>query len=102
MPIITISVPHQLGQDEATERLKKKLQDVKEQKTYTVTDLVETWPDPHSMEFGFRVYTFSLTGSVRSQPEDVTISVDLPFAAMLFRGAIEDQVRKELGHILES
>ncbi len=101
MPHITIAAPHLLGQEEATRRLKNKLQAIKEQKTYTVTDVVETWPDPHSMEFSFRVYTFSLTGSVRSLPDNVTISVDLPVVAMMFQGTIEDQVRKELSSLLK-
>ncbi len=54
------------------------------------------------MEFAFRVYSFALSGSVCSGETDVTISVVLPVAAMLFRGTIEDQVRKELGRILAS
>jgi hypothetical protein len=101
MPHINITVPHQLGQDAATQRLKNKLQEVKDQKTYTVTDVVETWTNPHTMEFSFRVYGFSLTGSVRSLPANVTIAVDLPVVAMMFQGTIEDQVRKELTRLLE-
>ncbi len=101
MPQINISVPHLLGQEEATSRLKTKLQEVKDQQTYTVTEVVETWPDPHSMEFGFRVFGFSLKGGVRSLPDSVAISADLPVAAMIFQGTIEDQVRKELVNLLK-
>ncbi|MDR1140341.1 MAG: polyhydroxyalkanoic acid system family protein [Planctomycetaceae bacterium] len=100
MPLMKITVPHQLGQDKATERLKRKHEEIKQQHTYTVTDLTETWSDPHSMEFAFKVLGFSLTGSVQSFNDSVKISVDLPVAAILMKHTIESQIRKELVQVL--
>jgi hypothetical protein len=100
MPLVKITVPHQLGQEKATERLKQKHAEIKQQHTYTVTDLTETWIDPHSMEFAFKVYGFSLTGSVRSFIDSVMISVDLPVAAILMKHTIESQIKKELVQVL--
>lgn len=97
---MNITVPHRLGQEEATERLKRKHAEIKEKHTYTVTNLTETWTDPHSMDFGFKVYGFSLTGSVRSLDDAVAISVDLPVAAMPFQGTIKSQIEKELTQVL--
>jgi len=100
MSMMTISVPHSLGQEEATRRLKVKQAEIKEKHTYTVTDLTETWTSPHAMDFAFKVLGFALTGSVRSLEKAVEIAVDLPVAAMLMKGTIESEIKKELSQVL--
>jgi len=100
MPTLDITVAHQLTQAEATERLKKKRTEIKEQNTYTVSDLKETWTTPDSLEFSFKILGFSLTGKVESQESAVQIVVSLPVAAVLMKGTIESQVRKELEQVL--
>lgn len=100
MPLMTISMPHQLGKEEATRRLKEKRTEIKEKHTYTVTDLTETWVNPNSMDFAFKVLGFSLTGNVESLDDAVNIAVDLPVAAMIVKGTIESEIKKELGQVL--
>jgi len=100
MPNLNIAVPHTLTQAEATERLKKKQTEIKEQHTYTVTDLKETWTTPHSLDFAFKILGFSLTGSVESLVSSVQIVVVLPAAALLMKGTIESQIRRELEQVL--
>jgi len=100
MPTLNITVSHQLTQAEATERLKQKRTEIKEQHTYTVTDLKETWTTPHSLDFAFKILGFSLTGSVESLENSVRIAVVLPVAAMMMKGTIESQVRRELEQVL--
>jgi len=100
MPTLNITVPHQLTQAEATERLKKKQMEIKDQHTYTVSDLKETWTTPHSLEFAFKILGFSLTGSVESLESSVRIAVVLPIAATVMKGTIESQVRRELEQVL--
>ncbi len=100
MPLLSVSMPHKLGKDEATRRLKIKHAEIKEKHTYTVTDLTETWVDPYSMDFAFKVLGFSLTGSVRTTDDSVGINVDLPTVAMLMKGTIESEIKKELGQVL--
>ena len=100
MPLLSVSMPHALGRDEATRRLKVKHAEIKEKHTYTVTDLTETWIDPHSMDFAFKVYGFSLTGSVRATDNSVGIDVDLPTIAIMMKGTIESEIRKELSQVL--
>jgi len=93
-------MPHTLGKDEATRRLKVKHAEIKEKHTYTVTNLTETWTDVHSMDFAFRVYGFSLTGSVHATDDSVRINVDLPTIAIMMRGTIESEIKKELAQVL--
>jgi hypothetical protein len=100
MPTLNVSVSHKLAQPEATERLKKKQAEIKEQNTYTVSDLKETWTTPHTLEFSFKILGFSLTGTVESLESSVQIVVALPAAALLMKGTIESQVRKELEQVL--
>ena len=100
MPNLNIAVPHTLTQAEATERLKKKHAEIKDQHTYTVTDLKEMWITPHSLDFAFKILGFSLTGSVESLASSVKIAVVLPAAALLMKGTIESQMRRELEQVL--
>jgi len=100
MPTLNITVSHQLTQAEATERLKKKRTEVKEQNTYTVSNLQETWTTPNSLDFSFKILGFSLTGTVESLESSVRIVVALPAAALLMKGTIESQVRRELEQVL--
>ena len=100
MPILNVTVPHQLTQAEATERLKKKRTEIKEQHTYTVSDLKEIWTSSDSLDFAFKILGFSLTGSVESLESSVRIAVELPIAAMMMKGTIESQVRRELEQVL--
>ena len=100
MPTLNVTVNHQLTQAEATERLKKKQIEIKDRHTYTVSDLKETWPTPHSLDFSFKILGFSLTGTVESRETSVHISVALPAAALMIKGTIENQVRRELEQVL--
>jgi hypothetical protein len=100
MPTLNVTVAHQLTQAEATERLKKKQTEIKEQNTYTVTDLNEKWTTPDTLDFSFKILGFSLTGTVASQESSVRINVNLPAAALMMKGTIESQVRRELEQVL--
>ncbi|MGL4943030.1 MAG: polyhydroxyalkanoic acid system family protein [Thermoguttaceae bacterium] len=98
---MTVTVPHTLGQDEATRRLNEKLTQVKEKHLYDVRDLRETWPDPHTLEFHFKALGFAVDGRCLSRASDVTIDVELPFAAMMVKGMIESQLKSELSQVLQ-
>ncbi|MDR2641621.1 MAG: polyhydroxyalkanoic acid system family protein [Planctomycetaceae bacterium] len=100
MPRLDITFQHNLDKDEATKRLQIKEAEIKEKHIYTVTDLKETWTSPNTMEFSFKIYGFSLNGSVQSLEKAVQIVIDLPVAAMLFRGTIESEIKKELAQVL--
>ena len=100
MHLLSVSMPHALGKDEATRRLKAKHAEIKEKHTYTVTGLTETWTDPNSMDFAFKVYGFSLTGSVRTTDDTVGIDVILPTIAIMLKGSIESEIKKELAQVL--
>lgn len=101
MPHMSVTVPHTLGQDEATRRLNAKLVQVKEKHLYEVRDLRETWIDPHTLEFHFKALGFAVDGQCASRPSEVVIDVELPFAAMIVKGMIESQLTSELTQVLQ-
>jgi hypothetical protein len=99
MPALTLSIPHHLSQQEATDRLKQFLGKVKERYGNQVSDLQETWTE-HGLNFGFKTYGFNVQGQLAVAPSEVKIDGQLPFAAMMFKGKIEQAIRDELSRLL--
>ena len=95
MPRFAIETPHQLGQDEAVARVKGLLERVKEKYQAQVSDLEETW-DGNVLSFRFKTYGFKIGGKLTAEPTGVKIDGDLPIAAMMFKGRIEQTIRDEL------
>lgn len=95
MPSLKLSHPHQLGQEEAVARLKKLLEKVKEKYQDQVSDLNESWTG-NKLDFGFSTYGFKVTGNVVVLPDEVQLDGQIPFAAMMFKGKIENALREQL------
>lgn len=95
MPKLSLEIPHQLGRDEATQRLKTQL----EQAKGMVNDLHEEWQD-HTLTFAFQVMGVKVGGNMAVEDSVVRVHVDLPLAAAMIKGVIEQRVRQELGKIL--
>ena len=99
MAKLTLAIPHQLDRDESVRRLKERFSQVKEENAGKFNDLVEEW-DGDNLSFSFSTYGMSIRGRVEPDTSEVKIDVELPFAAMMFKGAIERQMRDEIGRIL--
>jgi Putative polyhydroxyalkanoic acid system protein (PHA_gran_rgn) len=92
MPSLKLAFPHQLGQPEAVARLKNLLTRVKEKYQDQVSDLKESWNE-NTLTFGFSTYGFKVTGDVVVEPSEVRLDGQIPFAAMMFKGKIENALR---------
>jgi putative polyhydroxyalkanoate system protein len=99
MPKLTISVPHALGQEAATERLQGILEKMKERYQSQISDLEESWQG-NVLSFGFKTFGFAIKGTMDVQPTEVKVDCDLPFAAMMFKGKIEQELKTTLGRWL--
>ena len=95
MPSLTISTPHTLTAEEATNRLKSLFDKVKEKHGDKVNNLEEKW-DGNRLDFSFSTYGFNIKGDLTVEPNEVKINGSLPFAAMMIKGQIEQGVRTEL------
>lgn len=101
MPKITVSVPHQLGQQTAAERLKSFLARLKEKHQDQVSDLKEEWTESN-LKFGFKTFGFQFQGTGNVTDTDAKVDVDIPFAAMMFKGKIESEMRETLSRVLQA
>lgn len=99
MPTLNVNVPHSLGKEQAVSRLKERLNKAKHKFGQEVSDLEEQW-DGNVLSFGFTTLGVKIRGTVTSAESEVAVAAKLPYAAMLFRRAIERQIRNELESIL--
>lgn len=99
MPKLALSVPHTLSQEEATRRLQERLNVARQTFQDRVQNLEEHW-EGHRLTFRFNTFGFSIQGDVASEPAEVQVNAELPLAAMMFKGMIEQQVREELSRVL--
>lgn len=99
MPKLTLAVSHQLGQEESVRRLKERFSQLKQEHAGRFSDLVEQW-DGDNLSFSLSTYGMKLRGLVRPDASEVKVDVELPFAAIMFKGAIERQMRDEIARIL--
>ena len=99
MPSLSLSMPHSLGQEEALKRLKAAIEKAKARNQGKVTNLKEDWNN-NRLDYSFTTFSFNIKGEVTVEPDQVKLNGSLPFAAMMFKGKIEQTVRDELGKLL--
>ena len=99
MPKIKLSVPHQLGQDEAKSRVSKLIADSRGQFGDKVTDLEEAWTG-NIEAFSFRAMGFAVDGQLDVQPAEVLIDINIPWAALPFKGRVESEILKHARELL--
>ncbi len=90
-----MQIPHALGREEATRRIKDLLPKARDK----VTDLDEQWQD-HTVTFHFKAMGFKVGGTMAVEDTAANLDVNLPLAAMMVKGMIEKRVREELGAVL--
>lgn len=101
MPSMTITVPHQLSQEEAMGRIKRLLGEVKNDYGDRVTDLKENWTDTGG-EFSLRAMGFNISGTLQVKPGEIELKGNYPFAAMPLKGKIESTIRERAEQLLHS
>jgi len=99
MPKSTITVAHTLGEQEAVARLQQFLEKVRDKFQGQVSDLEESWQGA-VLNFAFKTFGFKIKGNMEVKEGEVTLQQDLPIAAMMFKGKIEEQIRHELTKLL--
>jgi hypothetical protein len=94
-----VTVPHQLGRDEALNRLKNLLTDMKAQYGDKVTDLQENWTDEGGT-FSFKAMGFKLSGALQVTDNEMRLNGDFPWAAKPFQGTVEATIRERAERLL--
>jgi hypothetical protein len=65
-----------------------------------VAELREGWTDG-TFSFRFKVVGMRISGTLTVEDSAVRVAAEVPFAALLFKKKIEEQVRAELGSALD-
>jgi hypothetical protein len=99
MPKLNMIVSHSLSQDEAVQRIKNLLNDVKTQFADKISDLNEEW-EGNIGKFNFSAMGFPVSGTLTVKMSQVDISANLPFAAMFFKGKIESTIKNRAETLL--
>lgn len=99
MPKMSLSVSHTLGEQEATERLKKFIGDIQERYKSQFSNLQEAW-NGNVLNFGFSTFGFNIKGAMTVLADAVKVEGDLPLAAMMFKGKIESTIKENLARKL--
>jgi hypothetical protein len=99
MPALKMSFPHSLGRQTAQERLQTLLEKVKHRYGDQVSNLRESWAD-NILDFGFTTYGFGIQGSLTVDEKEVRLDGQIPFAAMMFKGKIEQALRDQMTRLL--
>ncbi len=99
MALLTMDVSHQLGLEEATRRLREKLDSVRDQFGGQISNFREEWGD-NELAFGFSAVGMKIAGKVAVEATRVRVDAQLPFTAAMFKGLIEQRIRDELEVVL--
>lgn len=101
MARLTIVTEHTLPKEEALRRLKTKLGGgVAAGYRRKVIELHEGWTDG-IFAFRFEAVGMKVSGTLTVDDSTVRVAADVPFAAMLFKKKIDEQVRAELVSALD-
>jgi hypothetical protein len=99
MPKIKLSVPHQLGQDEAKSRVARLIAETRGQFGDRVTGLEEAWTG-NIDAFRFRAMGFVVDGQLEVEADEVRIDINLPWAALPIKGRVESEILKHARELL--
>jgi hypothetical protein len=101
MPKFSVTVPHHISQQEATERLNRFVDILREKFKDSVSDLEQSW-EGNALAFHFKTYGVPLAGKIAVGSDRLVVDGDLPFTAMMFKGKIESAIREQLERLMKS
>ncbi|MEO7299585.1 MAG: polyhydroxyalkanoic acid system family protein [Verrucomicrobiota bacterium] len=99
MPAINLSIPHKLSPEEAKLRITKLITETKSQFGGSVSEVKESWADNQGT-FSFRAMGFAVSGNLQVEPSTVQVEINLPFAALPFKGRVESEISTRAKQLL--
>lgn len=98
MPAFSVDVPHPLSQEQAIERLKSVLDQLgKEQSTFSLEKTVWTG---NSLAFAVKAVGMTIDGTMIVYDSRINIEGDIPFAASIFKGRIEQELKDRVARLM--
>jgi len=93
MPDVTVEVPHGLDPQEVIDKAKPVLE--KTISDFEGHDLEMQWTDNRA-EFSFKSLAFTIKGNMVVETGKLTVTIELPFAAMMFKDKVQQAISKRL------
>ncbi len=101
MPKINMEIPHALAAEEAKRRLEHKAEFLQSQYGDQVKDMTQSWLG-NILSFGFKTMGMRFDGTVGVEDDKIVVNGDIPFAAMMFKGKIESELKSQMERILRA
>src|SRR5947207_2107022 len=95
MPSFSTQVPHPLDQQAAIAKLSGLLGALQHKYKDVASDIEGAWTD-NVLNFSLKVMGFKITGKVTVQDKLALVEGQLPLAAAMFRGRIEESIKAEM------
>lgn len=99
MPKFGVNVPHQLSREDAKSRLVRFVEMLQTNFQGKVSDVNQSW-EGDTLKFSFKTFGIQLAGGIEVTDDALKLDGDLPFAAMMFKGKIESDIREQLERIV--
>ena len=99
MPIVSVSVPHNRDPEVVIKNAQPHIQKLVDD--FEGRDLEMEW-NGHNADFSFTSLAFKINGKVAVDDEKITIDVDLPFAAIMFKEKVKKALTKNLTRAVEA
>jgi len=99
MPELKASIPHQLPKDEALQRVKSLLEQIKSQHEDKISNLQQDWKGFTGL-FSFLVMGFAVSGTLTVEQSSVELVSDIPLPALLFKSKITSMIEEEGAKLL--
>jgi hypothetical protein len=99
MPAFRAEVPHDLGQPEATNRLKTFIESVQQRFADQISAADGAWND-NVLDFAMSTNGITIKGTLTVEHSIARVEGHLPMLAMPFRGMIERSIAGELSQAL--
>lgn len=99
MPAFRAEVPHSLGQEEATKRLKDFVDQVQKRFEDQISAVDGAWTD-HVLNFSLSTNGITIKGALSVEADKARVEGQLPLLATPFKGMIEKSIAGELAQAL--
>ena len=99
MSNLEFSIPHQLPQEEALNRIKNLLSQTAKEHSDKIKNLQENW-NGNTGHFSFSAMGYDIAGELTVNPSDVHINAKVPFTVSLFKGTITKMIEERASQLL--
>ena len=100
MPKFNFSIPHPLSIEDAKEKLDRFIEGLEAKFAENANDIERDWQG-NSLIYSFKTFGIKISGQMDVADGTVAVTGDLPMTAMMFKGKIESEIKKNLERLLK-